>query len=146
MRSARQRVGSRLLWLAVVLVVVAIAFCLRPRPAGTKKPITQATFDEIHLGMRQAELLEMLGKPDFETAELGKVNGPESYSLNFSQSEAERRARGYEDYHRRQWTSSAITIIVITDAKGAVVCRYSGEGNRVSWWRAVRAWLLPWWG
>ena len=94
--------------------------------------------------MALADLTEMLGKPSIQIAELGKVDGPETYTLNFSQTEAERRARGFQDYQRLQWDSREISITVITDPAGTVVCRYKSEGGKVSWLDFFRSLLPPW--
>ena len=58
--------------------------------------------------------------------ELGWVQGPALYSVNFSRDEAKLRREGYRTYRRQQWTSSELAIIVISEPEGGVVCRYRG--------------------
>jgi hypothetical protein len=141
MRLRTRWLRSRILWFVVALSIAAIVFSFRPKPASTLKPITEATFTEIRIGMSLADLTDLLGKPSLEMAELGKVDGPEDYILNFAEPEAERRARGFQDYERRQWTGRDITIIVITDPAGNVVCRYKSEGRRGTWLTFFRSFL-----
>jgi hypothetical protein len=127
----RQRWGlpRSYLWVALLAAAaVATMFFLWPRRA-----VTLANFQRIQLGMSQADLCSLLGQPEYDTVELGLVRGPETYSLNFHESEKERLRRGFRDYRRQQWTSSEIMIIVISDPDGSVVCRYSGDGQRPGW-------------
>jgi hypothetical protein len=104
-------------------------------------PITRANFDRIRVGMSQAELYGLLGAPQYQTVESGLVEGPETYATNRDQSDEERRRRGFREYRRQQWTSSEVTIIVISEPQGRVVCRYSGDGQTRDWLAFLRSWL-----
>jgi hypothetical protein len=92
--------------------------------------VSQANFEKIELGMSQAAVQRILGPPEYQTIELGMVQGPKTYSIDFHARPEELRLRGHRDYKRQQWSSPEITIIVIWDAGGSVVCRYTGEGQR----------------
>jgi WD40 repeat protein len=82
--------------------------------------------------------------PEYDAEELGLVDGPETYTVNFGQSYEERRQRGFRDYRRQQWTSPEISIIVISEPEGRVVCRYGGKGREPYWLALLRSWLSRW--
>ena len=126
MRFLRTRLRAYLLlaFVGCLLTTVSLVVLL-PR-----ERVTRANLEKIELDMSQAGLHGLLGPPDYQTVELGMVNGPNSYSTNFGDSAKELRLRGYRDYTRQQWHSPEITIITISDAEGRVVCKYSGEGQR----------------
>jgi hypothetical protein len=84
--------------------------------------------------------LNLLGTPDFQGMELGRVNGPENYSFSL-QPRNELRQDGHRDYWRQQWSSSKITIGVISDLEGQVVCRYSYAIQTRSWLEVLRKWI-----
>jgi hypothetical protein len=127
-----------------VATILAVSFWLAPLPLGRPNKITRENFRKINLGMPQAELSELMGAPEVSSTGLGKVEGPETYTINPALSAAEQRARGFREYRFQQWTSSDILIVVITDAEGTVVCRYCGEGPKVHWFPVIRSWLPPW--
>jgi hypothetical protein len=119
--------------------VVVLSFVAR-----SSNPVSRANFRRIEVGMPQAEVCSLLGAPEYEVEELGLVYGPETYTVNFGQSDEERRRRGFRDYRRQQWTSPEISIIVISDSEGKVVCRYSGKGREPYWLALLRSWLSRW--
>ena len=129
---ARSRWPRRSLLLAAValplpLLAVLIFF---PSPEET---VTPANFDAIRLGMSQSELRKLLGPPRFDSVELGLVNGPASYTVNFALTEDELLARGFQEYLRQVWISPQITMTVVSDADQRVVCTYSGGGQSRDW-------------
>jgi len=109
-----------------------------------KNPVSRANFGRIHVGMSQAEVYRLLGQPEYQSVELGLVDGPETYTINFGQTVEERRRRGFREYQREQWCASGITITVIADLDhGRVVCRYIVEGEP-NWIAVLRSWLSRW--
>jgi hypothetical protein len=130
------RSHPRLALLATAVAAVAVGFVWWPREA-----VTRANFQLIQVGMSQADLCDLLGRPDYDTVELGLVQGPETYTVNFSQSDDERHRRGFRNYRHQQWTASEITIVVISDPEGHVVCRYSSEGQGRRWFDSLRSWV-----
>jgi hypothetical protein len=129
-------------WLAaagLACAVVALLIVL-----WSPNPVTRANFGRIRIGMSQAELHRLLGAPDYQTVESGLVDGPETYITNRDLSDEERQRRGFRDCRRQQWTSPEVTIVVISDTDGQVVCRYSGDGQRSGWLTFLRSWLSRW--
>ena len=123
--------------LATGIAVVAVVFVLWHRGA-----VTRASFQRIQVGMSQAELCGLLGRPEVDTMELGMVQGPDTYSIIVGGSDDERRQEGFMNYRRQQWASPEITIIVISDPDGSAVCRYSREGQSLlGWLDLVRSWI-----
>lgn len=115
------------LLISVAVVVGLVALLVYAWPKGR---VTRASFAKIRIGMSQTELHDLLGRaPDLRAMDLGRVEGPDRYAVNFATDPKELRRKGYGDYWREQWTSSEVTIIVITDLKGQVVCRYTGGGQ-----------------
>jgi hypothetical protein len=139
------RKWGRLLTLlvAAILVIGLVSLLLFLRSSTPPSPVTRANFQRIEVGMSQSDLRSLLGAPEYDATELGRINGPDSYSLNFIQSEKERRQSGYRDYRRQQWTSSECSIIVISDPERKVVCRYTREGQKPARLAFFRSWL-PW--
>jgi len=109
-----------------LIVVIAVFEYVRLFP----EKVTRAGFQSIRIGMPQSELYQLLGSPGFAETEWGLVEGPDAYVTNASQSLAEKQQRGFQEYRRQQWISSEITIIVIFDGDGTVVCRYASEGQQ----------------
>jgi hypothetical protein len=122
--------------LATAVAAVAVVFVSWPRGA-----VTRANFQRIQVGMSQADLSGLLGPPDYDTVELGLVQGPETYTVSFGESDDERHRRGFRNYRRQQWTSSEVEIVVISDSAGSVVCRYRSEGQSSSWLDFLRSWI-----
>src|SRR5260370_38682790 len=120
---------------ACAVAIAALALALWPR-----QRITQANFDRIQVGMFQAELLELLGPPEFDKLELGLVLDSDNYAVNHFYPEEHLRRQGYQEYRWQQWTSSEICIVVVSDLQeGQAVCRYSGEGRRQDWLSYLRS-------
>jgi hypothetical protein len=141
MRPVRRWLWSHPRLAAAALACAAIALLLLLWPPN---PVTRANLARIRVGMSQAELHRVLGAPEYQTVEWGLVDGPETYITNRDQGEEERRRRGFREYRRQQWTSSEVTIIVIAEPHGQVVCRYSGEGQRRDWFAFLRSWWRRW--
>ena len=115
------------LLISVAVTVGVLALLVFVWPKGH---VTRASFAKIRIGMSQSELHDLLGcAPDHRAMDLGRVDGPDRYAVNFAIDPKELRRKGYQDYWREQWTSAEVTITVITDLKGQVVCRYSGGGQ-----------------
>jgi hypothetical protein len=112
--------------------------------AWPEDPVSRANFRGIEVGMPVAEVCRVLGAPQVDVEELGMVGGPGTYSVNFGPSAEEQRRRGFRVCRRQQWSSPDITIIVISDPEGQVVCRYSGEGQEPYWLARLRSWLSRW--
>ena len=124
-RHMRWRFQPLLISIAVVVGVLAVLVAVWP-----KGRVTHASFSKIRIGMSQDELHDLLGRePDLRAMDLGKIGGPDHYTVNFATDPKELRRMGYQDYRREQWTSAEVTIIVITDLKGQVVCRYHRGGQ-----------------
>jgi hypothetical protein len=122
--------------LSALLALAPVMFVILPSPRVTKR-----NFERITVGMSQADLYDLLGKPVYDDRELGLVQGPESYTTNRLQSEEELRRRGFKDCRRQQWDSSELSIIVILDSEQRVVCRYMGGARRGYWLDSVRSWF-----
>jgi hypothetical protein len=130
------RSHPRVALLATAVAAVAVVFVSWPR-----ETVTRANFQRIQVGMSQAELWALFGRPEYDTVELGLVPGPETFTVNFDQSDDERHRRGFRNYRRQQWTSREITIVVISEPDGGVVCRYSCEGQWRGWREFLRSWV-----
>ena len=124
-----------------VLTVAVVVLSSVARPAN---PVSRDNFRRIEVGMARAEVRGLLRPPKYEAEEVSLVTGPETYAVTFGQSGEEERRRGFRKVRRQQWTSSEISIIVISDAKGTVVCRYSGEGREPYLLALLRSWLSRW--
>ena len=134
---AGRRLTIALTSTAIIAVIVALTFWL-----VAPDPVSQSAYDRIRLGMTQAELRSLLTRsPDYESRELGLVRGPENYTVNMAASPATLRSRGFRDYRRQQWQSAEITITVISDPAGHVVCRYKGGGQPRHWLDHARLWI-----
>jgi hypothetical protein len=107
-----------------------------------KQRISAANFEKIEIGMSQAELYGLLGAPEIDFVELGQVQGPDKYSINHYFSKDQLRGMGYQDYRRQEWTSSEISIVVVSDSQGQVVCRYSSEGRPWNWRMFLRRFIF----
>ena len=118
-----------------VLAIVALAIVVATVTVAVwpKQRVTAANFDKIQIGMSQAELRELLGTPEFDFVELGLVEESEGYVTNKNFNEEQLRQRGFRDYRHQQWTSTEITISVISDQEGEVVWRYRGQGQPGNW-------------
>jgi hypothetical protein len=93
--------------------------------------------------MSQADLRELLGAPEFDCAELGLVEGPDDYIAYSSSNDEKLRQQGFRDYRRQHWTSSQISIVVVSDKQGQVVCRYTSHGEPWNW-RVLLRYLINW--
>ncbi len=113
----------------VAMAAVALAFLWL-----AQERVTTANFERIRIGMPQAELHRLLGKPAYQTVELGIVRGPGEYAMN-PRSADELLPLGYSYVTREQWSSPELSIIAITNADGEVVCRYRAEGQAGGDWR-----------
>jgi len=123
MGMVRNWVRSRpfLIFFAFAIVVATLVFTFWP-----KQRITKANFDKIQIGMSQEELLQLLGTPEIDTVQLGLVEDPQTFIILGSDSR-------YKDYRFQQWTSSEISIGVVSDSEGQLVCRYSNPGREWDW-------------
>jgi hypothetical protein len=63
----------------------------------------------VQIGMSQAEPCGLLGRPQYEALEVGLVEGPEKYAVNFGQGSDEQSPRDFRNYRRQQWISSELT-------------------------------------
>jgi len=133
MGMVRNWVRSRpfLTFIAFAIVVSTLVIALWP-----KQRITKANFDKTQIGMSQGELLQLLGTPEIDTIQLGLVEDPQTFIILGSDSR-------YKDYRFQQWTSSEISIGVVSDSEGQLVCRYSNPGREWDW-RAVFRSLIFW--
>lgn len=134
MRLPRFQFTVRRLIIAVVMATIA-AVAGSVLNAWTRERVTLANFGKIEVGMAESQVREILGRgPAYRNIELGLVTDPGNYSENSTLNFYELKRRGYRDYQRAQWNSDEITICVIFEMSGRVVCRYSGEGQpRVNW-------------
>ncbi len=115
------------LLISVAVVVGVLAVLVATLPDGR---VTRAVFAKIRIGMSQDDLRDLLGRAlDFQTMDLGRVDGPEHYAVNFGTDPKELRRAGYQDYRREVWISSEVTITVVSDSGEQVVCRYSSGGQ-----------------
>jgi hypothetical protein len=117
---------------AVIVATVILTFWPRQR-------ITAANFCTIQIGMSQTELRGLLGDPEFDFVGLGVVEGPDIYVTNSILPEEQLRQRGFQDCRYQQWTSSEITISVISNQQGEVVCRWSSKGRPWEWREFLRS-------
>jgi hypothetical protein len=123
----------------VAVIVVTVILTLWPR-----QRITAANFSKSQIGMSQAELRGLLGDPEFDSVLFGLVEGPKTFitKFDFSNEQEQLRQRGFQDYRFQQWTSSEISIVVVSDQEGQVVCRYSSEGRPWEWRRFLRRFIF----
>jgi hypothetical protein len=139
MALIRNWVRSRpfLAFLAFAIVLAALVFALWP-----KQRITKANFDKIQAGMSQEELRQLLGTPYFDNVQLGLVIDPQTFAPP-SGPPGELRRKGYKEYRWQNWASSEISIGVVSDSEGQVVCRYSQPGQEWDWREFLRS-LIFW--
>lgn len=128
--------SRRLLWLAAIALPMPLIATILFVPLPGKR-ISAANFRGIRVGMSESELRELLGVPRYESVEMGLVNGPTNYTVNFAKTDEELRARGFKEYVRYVWMSPEITITSIVDTDEKVVCAYSSGGQS----RNVRGFL-----
>jgi hypothetical protein len=127
--------------IALLLIGAVLVLMLWPQ-----ERITRQNFGRIRLGMSQAEIHQLLGSPHYQVVEIGLVREPELYATNRWLSTEEKRRSGYRDYRREQWSSPELSISVIMDLQGEVVCRYTGPGHRWEWnWITFLRARLPRW-
>lgn len=133
-------------WPRYVVLVLAVSMLallvFGPRPP---ERISLANFHALRRGMSRADLRDLFGPPQYESLELGLVTGPDRYTVNFAETNAQKRARGFQEYLRQQWMSPEITITVITDDKEKVVCLYRSGGQAVGWVARLREWVSNQW-
>jgi hypothetical protein len=124
-----------LVFLACLLITGIVILLPRER-------VTRANFERIEIGMSVADVQTLLGRrPEVQAVDSGRVLGPSSYSVDLGPKRLHRD--GYQNYTRQQWSSPELTINVISDANGRIVCRYSHEGQRrPSVFDIVRFWLF----
>ena len=128
-------------WLQLTAIVVAVGlivgFGLVSWFGDTR--INHRNYSRIQAGMSPAEVRNLFGSdPAFDFSELGlvaKFEGEGSYSINFAYSPEVLRKRGYQDCRRQQWHSPEVTVSVVYDDSGKVICRYKGGGQRTRFQR-----------
>jgi hypothetical protein len=100
-----------------------------------QSPGILATVSKIRVGMSRVEVRRLLGGPaSYQAKQLGLVRGPDAYTTNRSADPQTLRERGFRDYLFEQWSSPEVSIMVVSDMEGRVVCRYSGKGQTgVNW-------------
>lgn len=145
MNEFNERNRRSIHWLQLTAMIVAavgigiLAFVTWNRD----HQIRHRNYSRIHVGMSQADLRSLLGcDPDYKVSELGLVTapeGPECYSTNFGAKPEELRSRGFKECQRLQWHSPEITISVILDSSGIVVCRYKSGGQTTTWFQKLCA-------
>ena len=139
MRLFRTRLHAYITLVFVACVVTAVIVVLLLPP----ERVTRANFEKIELGMSTADVQRLLGRrPNFEMVESGIVRGPAAYSMDFDPKGL--RQDGYQDYKRQQWDSPDVIIVVVSDATGRIVCRYTapGEGRRPSVFETAWYWIM----
>jgi hypothetical protein len=141
MRVLRNVLGFRPLLASttLALAVAAIFWIVWPRPS-----VTRANFARIRVGMSQAELYQIFGRPEYDAQSFGMVSGPDTFSTNDHQSTEERLRRGFLVYRFQQWSSPELSIIAISDLQGRVVCRYTAPGHEKGWFTFLQGWPLGW--
>lgn len=139
-RVAAARERSR--WAVVVLAAATVAAGVGLLLFLSAPAVTRANFDRIGPGMPRGEVRAILGRPEFEAAELGLVGGPGVYTTNIGQPPDEIRRRGFREYRREQWVSAEVTIVVVFGEDERVACKYSSAGEPTRWLGWLRA-LLP---
>ena len=139
MRLVWRALWSRpvLAFAALAIIVGAVILALWP-----KEKITAVNFAKIEVGMPQAELRGLLGPPEFDRVLFGLVEGRNTFTTNFYFSNEQLRQRGFRDYRFQQWTSSEISIVVVSDQEGQVVSRYSHEGRPWNWRMFLRRFIF----
>jgi hypothetical protein len=132
------RFSPFLAFVALAIAVATLVFGLWP-----KQKITKANFNKIQIGVPQGELCRLLGNPEFDAVELGTVRDAKNYATNDYYKRDQLLGMGYQDFRHQQWISSEISINVISDLNGDVVCRYSGPGREQDWREFLRS-LVFW--
>lgn len=128
----RRRAVLVLIGAAIVTLLVVAA------SNGPRNAVSLANYQRIQIGMSQVEVSRLLGgPPQFQKRQLGRVDGPDKYVINFGNEQEKLRNRGFRDYEWQQWHSGEITIAVVSDLDGIVVCRYSSPGQSRNWTQQV---------
>ena len=138
------RLVWKALWSRPVLAFAALAILVAAviLTSWSKQRISAANFDKIEIGMSQTELYGLLGAPEFDRVLFGLVEGRNTFTTNFYFSNEQLRQRGFRDYRFQQWTSSEISIVVVSDQEGQVVSRYSHEGRPWNWRMFLRRFIF----
>jgi hypothetical protein len=100
---------------------------LRSDPDLPQERVTRANYEKIQLGMSQADLRLLLGRPQVQAVDLGMVQGDSYLTYLPGGSPPD---KGFRKCMRQQWDSPEISIVGVFDTEGRVICRYTGEGQR----------------
>jgi hypothetical protein len=112
--------------LVLFLALLAGLFLLRTK-------VTKANFDSIEIGMSLDEVHELLGgRPDYEWYAKGRVEDPTTFVTTMNR--MVEKDLGHADYSVRQWQSTELAIMVVTDQDGRVACRYSHDPGPQPWY------------
>ena len=122
----------------VVVVLALLAFStlgVFVSRGGWVSKISTANYQRLSRTMDMDRVEQLLGTPGYHVKELGKVTDTGEYVTNATLSDQEKLRKGYRQYHRKQWVSRQITIVVVFDESGMVATRYSNEGQDTpAWW------------
>jgi hypothetical protein len=85
--------------------------------------VTLSNFGSIEVDVPLKEVEALLGRgPDHIWKTLGRVESPDVFVTNADPIVQEKMT--HRMYHLYQWQSSELTIVVVVDEAGKVVCRY----------------------
>lgn len=114
----------------VMLIVPAMVIIglSRSLPEG----LTRESAANVQIGMKRDALHRLLGEPDQQFIQVGRVDDDTTFVTNASLSAAELKAAGHRKYIFEQWVTRQFTLIVIIDSGDEVVCQYRSGGQRRS--------------
>jgi hypothetical protein len=119
----------------LILLLLAVLLAVRIRQGQLSRAEFAAEFAAIQPGMTHDEVERRLGKkPGYQKMMLGKVISPTSFASNSNPLPKDRHR--YQQYDFQQWTTSELTVMIVFDLEGRVVCRYSSAGQ-TSWPRSL---------
>lgn len=124
MNQSRRR---QLFVFGMIVVVAALAsFMWLSQGTGS---VSQESVALIEVGMSRSGVHEILGTPDLQFVNVGRVNGPTEFVTNTSLTASETAARGFSKHLFEQWSTTSFTAILIFDQTDTVACQYSSHGQ-----------------
>lgn len=122
MSNRRILIAFAVMLMLPVLVVFGLARSL-------PKKLTRQNVATVKIGTTRDALRELLGDPDYQLIQLGRVEDESTFVTNYAMSPSQQKAAGHRKYILEQWSSREMTFTAIIDRSDRVVCRYISSGH-----------------